>query len=282
MLFYDRPAKSILHPTDFSSTSESAFAHALAIAVNNQAKLTVMHVIPDSKQEVPWHDYPAVRQSLENWGHLEKGSSRHEIAGKLGINVAKIVGYGDVVNSVVRYTEKHDVDLIVMATNENREQPFWAKDHVSMPVSQKTKLPTLFVPNEVPGCVSVQDGSTSLKRVLIPVDHTPDSQPVLERIAWAKSKIGGEKASVTLLHIGDSDKFPILTPPDFDGFSWKRVCHQGESVVEILKMAEEIDADLIAMVTEGQHGFWDALRGSTVQRVLKKAPCLVFTIPSDI
>ena len=44
---------------------------------------------------------------------------------------------------------------------------------------------------------------------------------------------------------------------------------------------EEIGANVIAMVTEGQHGFWDALRGSTVQRVLRHAPSLVFTIPAD-
>ncbi len=281
MSLYDRPAKSILHPTDFSSTSESAFAHALAIAVNNQAELTIMHVITDSEEDVPWHDYPAVRQTLEKWGHLEKDSSRREVAEKLGIKVKKTVGYGNVVNSVIGYTERHEFDLIVMATNENGDHPFWIKHHVATPVSQETKLPTLFVPNEVSGCVSIEDGTTSLKQVLIPVDNKPNAQPVLERIVWAKDKIGGEKANVTLLHIGDPQKFPMITLPDLEGFSWKRVCRQGEPAVEILKMAEEVSADLIAMVTEGKHGFWDALRGSTVQRVLKRAPCLVFTIPSD-
>jgi nucleotide-binding universal stress UspA family protein len=282
MSFYEKPAASILHPTDFSATSDSAFAHALAIALRNNAELTIMHVLPSEEQEVPWHEYPSVRRTLEQWGHLQGDASRREVAEKLGVHVKKAVGYGkDVVKSIVDYTQFHDIDLIVMATNENREHPFWMREHVSAPVSQKTRLPTLFVPNDVPGCVSLQDGKPSLNRVLIPVDHSPNAQPVLERIAWAKSKIGGETADVTLLHVGKPDSFPPIVPPDDANCHWTQLTRQGDAAAEIVNVAREINADAIAMVTEGKRGFWDALRGSTVQRVLKHAPCLVFTMPAD-
>ena len=241
-----------------------------------------MHVVPDKEKEVPWHEYPSVRRTLEQWGHLEGEASRSEVARKLGVHVKKAVGFGkDVVKSIVDYTQFHDIDMIVMATNENREHPFWTREHVSAPISQKSKLPTLFVPNDVPGCVSLQDGTPMLNRVLIPVDHTPNAQLALERIAWAKSKIGGEAADVTLLHVGSPDNFPRVTPPQDANCQWTQVNRQGGAAEEIIKVAEETGADVIAMVTEGQHGFWDALRGSTVQRVLKHAPCLVFTLPAD-
>lgn len=282
MSMYQRPAKSILHPTDFSPASESAFAHALAIAVENKAKLTILHVVRDQKEDVPWHEYPAVRETLERWGDLDPGASRRDIAKKLGVTVNKAVGFDtNIVKSIVGFTEINDVDLIVMATNENREQPFWMQTNVSVPVSQKTNLPTLFVPQEVRGCISESDGQASLKQILVPVDHHPDAQPVLERLVWATRNMGGRTAQVTLLHVGHSS-FPAVVPPETDDLTWSTVTRGGDPATEILGMAEELDADLIAMVTEGQKGFWDAVRGSTVQRILKKAPCPVFTMPANV
>jgi nucleotide-binding universal stress UspA family protein len=39
-------------------------------------------------------------------------------------------------------------------------------------------------------------------------------------------------------------------------------------------------ANLIAMPTAGHHGFLDAVRGSTTERVLRHAPCPVLAVPA--
>jgi DnaJ-domain-containing protein 1 len=54
----------------------------------------------------------------------------------------------------------------------------------------------------------------------------------------------------------------------------------GDVVSTILKAAEEQQADLIAMPTAGHHGFLDAVRGSTTERVLRHASCPVLAIPA--
>jgi nucleotide-binding universal stress UspA family protein len=56
---------------------------------------------------------------------------------------------------------------------------------------------------------------------------------------------------------------------------------QGDVVETILRTAAEIDADLIAMPTAGHHGIFDALRGSTTERVLRHAPCPVLAMPAN-
>ena len=186
---YESPATSILHPTDFSADSESAFAHALAIALRNRASLTILHVAKDREEHVPWHDYPAVRDTLERWGHLPEGASRHDVVKELGIDVEKTVGFDkNVVKSIVDFTQLNDFDLIVMATNENREHPFWMHDSVSVPVSQGAHLPTLFVPHDVPGCVAPETGAVSLDNnggfVQIAFDLT-ETGACLDASAWA-------------------------------------------------------------------------------------------------
>jgi nucleotide-binding universal stress UspA family protein len=35
------------------------------------------------------------------------------------------------------------------------------------------------------------------------------------------------------------------------------------------------------MATEGRHGFLDAVRGSTTERVLREAGCPVLAVPAD-
>ncbi|MCK4893591.1 MAG: hypothetical protein KAT07_06465, partial [Calditrichia bacterium] len=78
---------SIIHPSDFTLASENAFAHALALSLIRQTKLTILHA-GDSKDS--WMRFPAVRQTLERWGYLEKGSSRSAVFEELKIRVEKI------------------------------------------------------------------------------------------------------------------------------------------------------------------------------------------------
>jgi nucleotide-binding universal stress UspA family protein len=47
----------------------------------------------------------------------------------------------------------------------------------------------------------------------------------------------------------------------------------------ILREAADWHADLIVMPTAGHHGLMDALAGSTSERVVRRAPCPVLTVP---
>jgi len=52
----------------------------------------------------------------------------------------------------------------------------------------------------------------------------------------------------------------------------------GKAFVEIVRFAEEENADLIVMATHGHGGVSHLLLGSTAERVVRKAPCPVLTI----
>jgi nucleotide-binding universal stress UspA family protein len=283
MSFYERPATSILHPTDFSEASETAFAHALALAIANKARLTILHVLPDHAEETPWSEYPAVRKTLEKWGRLEPGAAHHDVGTTLGIEIEKsMLVNKDVVKSIVKYVEKEFFDMIVMATDENRELPFSFGHHIAVPVSQKTHLPTFFIPQDVKGCVSPENGVANLKQVLVPVDREPNAQPALDRIAWSMENLSDSEMNITLLYVGAENDFPKLRTVEMKNATWSREIRHGDPTMEIVRSARKLDADVIAMVTEGQKGFWDIIRGSTVQRVLRKAPCPIFTMPAGI
>lgn len=50
---------------------------------------------------------------------------------------------------------------------------------------------------------------------------------------------------------------------------------------EIAAYAEEVDADLIVMVSRGRHGLTQKLLGSVAERVIRLADCPVLTVPPD-
>ena len=173
--------KSVFHASDFSQASEVAFAHALKIALVARAKLTVLHV-----QAVPgteWQDFPGVRDTLERWGLIPKGSPKNAV-GQLGIGVGKVIASGkDPVKACLGFLEKHPGDLVVLAVHQREGRMLWLDKSVGKPIAHEAGQITLFIPNGVEGFVSRQDGSISLRNILIPVTSKPRPQPSVEAAA---------------------------------------------------------------------------------------------------
>lgn len=269
-------AKFILSPTDFSAESDLAFAHALRLAIANQARLTFLHVGQGNAEE--WDQFPEVRRTLERWGMLDPGSRRSDVA-KLGVQVAKLaVRADDVVDAIAKYSLAHQVDLLVLATEQRTGLDAWLMPSVAGQTARKMGVPTLFVPAAGRTCVSIEDGSVAMDQVLIPVDHTPPVGGAIERGMRAIRAFGSDRSRLTLLHVGQ--EFPDVRLPGGSA-PIDRMLRQGSPVKEILRAAEEISANLIVMVTNGAEGFWDSLRGTTTEQVIRNAPCPVLSVPAD-
>ena len=80
----------------------------------------------------------------------------------------------------------------------------------------------------------------------------------------------------------------ILHPSDFSavseavsGWQWNGIVRSGDVIDAIVQMASYMATDLIAMSTDGRHGFLDALRGSHSERVLRRTPCPLLAIPVE-
>ena len=277
---------SILHATDFSADSERAFIHALKAAVDEHANLFILHVGDPNDDSDHWESFPNVRAVLERWGLLDKGSDRRAVYQKLGVQVEKVAAEGESVSrAVVGYLDVHAVDLLVLATHSRHGLPHWFRRSIAEPIARHVNVPVLFVPHQARGFVSSVDGRVSLRRVLVPIDHEPNpvwGPPFAEATLHA---FGVTEAEITLLHVGSADNVPDA---GFSGaglsgaahWNWKHVTRPGKPVDEILAYANEFDVDLIVMITEGHHGFWDALRGSTTEQVLRHAACPILMVPN--
>jgi nucleotide-binding universal stress UspA family protein len=269
---------SVLHPTDFSDPSRVAFHHALRVALLTNARLTLLHAT-QSSTEAEWSDFPGVRETLERWGILPKGSPRAAVP-KLGIDVHKVVArQSDPVKAVLHYLGEHPADLIVLATHQREGELRWLQQSVAEPLARQAGQMTLFIPEHDAGFVSAEDGTASLESILIPIAIEPQPQPAVEAAARLASRLKIRRGVFTLLHVGGTDSMPPVRCPEVAGWEWRRVTQTGNVIEAIADTASKTSADLIVMTTDGRNGFLDALRGSHSERILRTGLAPLLTVP---
>ena len=269
-------ARTILHPTDFSPDSDRALEHALRLALDERSDLIILHVGKKNR----WKHFPSVREILERWELIEPGAPRSAVS-ELGIGIDKIAMQGpDVVDAVSSYLDDHDVDLLVMATHPRHGIAGWLRPSMAEQTARRSHVATLFVPTYCHRCVSPQDGSVSMRSVLVPVDHQPRAKYAIEWAYDACRYMGDPEAELVLLHVGPENQFPPFRIPG-DDVKVQHVSRSGHTVTEILDEAQQRQTDLIVMATEGRHGIFDALRGSTTEQVLHASPCPMLAVPSQ-
>ena len=269
--------ESVLHPTDFSESSLVAFHHALKAAMSARSKLTLLHVSKDTNSQ--WADFPGIRETLERWGVLPKGSPKSAVA-DIGVAASKVLANeGDPVEAVLRYLEEHPADLIVLATSQRGGPVRWLGKSVSTPVTYKAGQMTLLIPGNTRGFVSSTDGSAKLNNILIPIARTPRPEPALNAAARFVRKFNCAEGTFTVLHVGESNTMPALRFPEVAGWTWKKELRTGDVIEGIVKTARGLEADLIVMSTDGRNGFLDGLRGSHSERVLRNCAAPLLTIP---
>jgi len=254
-----------------------AFHHALKIALLAQSGLTLLNVSPHGTSD--WTDFPGVRETLERWGLLAKGSPTSAV-GELGIDVRKILAQNsDPVAAVLHYLKKHPADLIVLATNQHDGRARWLGKSVAEPVARKAWEMTLFIPGDSDGFVDARDGSVHLRKILIPVARSPRPHPAIEAAARLVEKFKCPAGTFVLMHVGDESTMPTFRRPEVVGWEWEQELRTGDVIQSIVDAAKDVEADLIVMSTDGRNGFLDSLRGSHSERVLRHGAAPLLTIP---
>jgi nucleotide-binding universal stress UspA family protein len=270
--------KTVFHPSDFSGSGEIAWLHALKISLMAQAKLSLLHVAAKG-DHIDWSEFPHVRPTLKRWGIIDDEGSKSSVV-DAGLNVQKVAFHDDKpAEAIASFIAKRRQDLVVLSTNQRKGLSRWLKTETSGKISRASTSMTLFVPRRVSGFVDFDDGSVRLKSVLLPVDRLSRIEIVTNNVVKLLKILQCEDVTLTFLHVGKKKHMPKFEFDDCAGWKIKRVAKAGDVVDTILDVAAEVDADLIAMDTDGRHGFLDAMFGTTTEKVIREANCPVLAVP---
>ena len=101
---------NILHPTDFSESSQLACAKAVDLARQCGAKLTVIHVYVEPLMSEGFAYVPDIRPELEE--QLARVAEDQPFA-----EIGRVLRVGIPAETIVDYAKEHNCDLIVIGTH---------------------------------------------------------------------------------------------------------------------------------------------------------------------
>ena len=267
-----RIAPRILSATDFSAASERAFLHALGLAAGQHARLTLLHIGPESRKEVPWDKYPGVRDTLVKWQMMEADAPRTDVMDQLGMNVKKMAMRDeDPYNGILDYVRKHPTDLLVMATGARSGAARMKRASVAESVSYSSHSHALLLPDDTNDLVDIASGSRLLKNALVIYDHEPDPRNAISWLSNWLPMFAEDTVDAHLLYVGDEETVPEVAIPTLPKVNWKPAVKNGPLRETILAYADEVEAQMIVMMNEPSRGLLGRLRGSLCEQILRQS-----------
>lgn len=293
--------ETVLCPVDFSKNSELALDYALAIAKQHDARVSVMHVVPDvlaDPEVFPYLSAPVLPsgetrdRAFKQLGQFVTRARRQELAADVFLED------GDVVDQVTAKANSLPADLIVVGTHGRRGFGRLLMGSVTERLLRHASRPVLSVS---PHASAPPEAGPTFQRILCPVDFSPSSLRGLD-LALA---LAGDEGSVTVLNVvefyvdvavGEAIAF------DLEGVREQHrkqatekleqavaadkrsrtklqteVLHSGGAYKEILRTAEKAGSDLIVMGVMGRSATDMFFFGSTTNHVVRAAGCPVLT-----
>jgi nucleotide-binding universal stress UspA family protein len=269
------PIKTIIHPTDFSDASLTAFAHAMAFSLAVRSRIYVLHVVRDG-EDYSRYTFPGVYRLLGLWGKIVPHESPQEIEARTGVRVSKIVlAPGNTRRRIDDFIVSHGCDLMVLSAHHRDALRRIVSSSVATGAADDSRAPTLFMRDDVMGFIDMQTGACRLETMLIPIGPEVSAEAVrhIETIV----RFIAPNVRTKMLHVGTEQ--PVIVHKEGYQTLLPIEVRKGAVVETIVRAATDMGAGLIAMPTEGRHGLSDALFGTTTERVLHEASCPVLAVP---
>jgi nucleotide-binding universal stress UspA family protein len=292
---------TIIAPLDGSPESEASLPVVAEFAHRTGADVVLLTSI---YQPAGWGEFQFTidleKEARAAQQYLDSRRSRLE---RDGLTVEAQVVSGSPAEAIVDYAAARRAGLIAMSTHGRSGATRWALGSVADQVLHGTHTPLLLVrPHKL-----AREARPSFKKILVPLDGSQLSESVLP---FVKDLARSFSAGLVLSHA----VFPAaMVYPGFEagsanqriwdevyqaageqvgataaalekeGFQVKTMVSLGPAVDEVLRVAAEESADLIAMSTHGRSGLGRWVLGSVADAVVRRAelPVLLVRPPQD-
>lgn len=288
MMYVDR----ILFATDGSDCAEQARGHAVQLAERFDASLHVVHV---EVRDADLTDVIDVRET-DILADLHGRNDGPPPMAEPRMQKRTIV-HPSAPGGILSYAVEHDAQLIVLGTHGRRGVRRLVLGSVAEEVVRKAPCPVCTVGRGATPPESLQGGT-----LLVPIDFS-DHRARLE--AHARELAKAYDMTLVLCHVIELKGLPDVygvyaTPPEAGvlkdrttevmekradtlrevGVDVRVEVRTGHPATEILDAVDDLGANLLAIATHGRSGIDRMLMGSVAERVLRRAPCPVFTVKS--
>ncbi|MBX5450369.1 universal stress protein [Thermogemmatispora sp.] len=282
----------LLVPLDGSRLAEVVLPSVVALAQRYQAEVILLHIL-EQHPPAQVHGERHLRDVAEATGYLEAVAARlraEALAVSLHVHENR---EQNVARGIVEHVQELGSDLVVMCTHGNGGIRDLLFGSIAQQVLQRGPCPLWLVQPRKDGSVP----PFKLRRILVPLDGTPEHEPGLPAaIALARSfeaelllvfviptlatLTGGEAVSGALLpatmravlDLAEQGAHAYLTQVaaacQSQGVKAQGKVLRGETVLEVVKLLERQEIDLIVLASHGRAGLDALLSGSVAPRLV--------------
>jgi nucleotide-binding universal stress UspA family protein len=299
--------RTILFPTDFTPHARSALKYAAALARQGRGRIVLLSVqpaaVPPNLLTISEH---LLTGEDAQWIRQIRSQLKDLITDPLlrGLEVEPVIVEGEPAHEIATAVRDYDVDLVTVVTHGRRglARALWGSTAEEIIAEAPCPVLTLRPPQH--DFVEHRGSETNirLKRILLATNLRPSS---IAATHLARELADTAKAELHATYvIGDYfEQISVMFPEgghsalsrmraevnermqtfagEGDGNVLTHVT-EGRPYAEIVRLAAEVDADLIVIGTSihaSLFGGTPAL-GSEIERVVRNAPCPVLCVPS--
>lgn len=300
------PFRNILLPTDFSAHSHAALKYAAGLARNNRGRVLLLNV-QDAQVPANLLTLPAyVFEEQQNiWLQELRAHAQDWLADPLlnGVEVEPIFVVGEPAEEIARVAFENEMDLITLVTRPRNRLSRAFGGSIAEEIVAESPCPVLVIRVAQREFVEHRDGKTQLRlnRVLLATNFRPSSAPATQLANSVANHVDAELHAVYV--IGDYyEQISAVFPEGGLGALTRLRTHvqerlaqltstypkaathiaEGRPYQEIVKLANEIEADLIVIGTAVHGSLFGGSQvlGSEIERVIRNAPCPVLCVPA--
>lgn len=301
------PFRNILFPTDFSAHAHAALKYAAGFARDGRGRVLLLNVqdsnVPQNLLTLP--DY-VFEEQQNNWLLELRSRAKELLADPLldGVEVDPVFVEGDPATEIGRVAFEQEVDLITVATRDrNRLARAFGKS-ITEEIVAAAPCAVLAIRPPQRDFVEHRGGQTQIRlnRVLLATNFRPSSAAATHVATNISNHLGAELHAVYV--IGDyfeqiASIFPeggLAALTRFRSHMQERMAQfasasgsraathivEGRPYQEIVKLAANLDADLIVLGTAVHGSLFGSSQvlGSEIERVIRNAPCPVLCVPA--
>ncbi len=293
--------KKILVPLDGSELAEVALPYAEELAGRLGSEVILLHVC-ESAEERYHNMHQLYMQKMV--GATKRGVKKYlEKPGATSISVRSAILFGHPAEQILDYADKKRIELIVIATHGLSGIRRWVLGSVADKVVNATKQPLVLIRASGTHHHVLEKGR--MNKMILTLDGSKESEAVIPYIEDLASRLNGE---VVLFQVVPPPS-PVYAVPGYtgqipytpaqvelwkieaeaylknvaDAFKGKRIkvrskVRVGDTAHEIIKFADEVHADLVAMSTHGRSGISRWALGSTADKVMRAGNTSLFLV----
>ncbi len=293
----------ILVPLDGSEVAQTALPYATELGGRMGSRITLIYV--SESADDPYHHMHRLYMQDMIEGTKRSAEKYMDRSGGKEMRVDAAIVVGNPAEQIADHAETENVGLIIMSTHGRSGVKRWALGSVADKVMRATTRPVALI--RAKRVLSDMAGRGILDRILVALDGSKESEAVVPYAEELASRLKAELALVQVVapdyHIygAGGPEYGVYADQQMDaikayargyleetgsrlrqaGIAVRCIVGTGTAADEIITIADEISADLVAMSTHGRSGVGRWALGSVAERVVRSGstPVLLVRTP---